>query len=514
MAEAEAFAGAVKEENVLICKEIARLSSDADDLKITFGVLAQDERVEQTFEALLGTLKAARKCGFINWEGELLMLGQHNASEISVTAAGRSAMGMADRPTGDAAPADTAAADAAPADVVAQDTGASEDTGAAAAEKEAAEANAKAEEEARLKAEEEARLKAEEKARLKAEEEARMKAEDETRRHAEEKVRLKEDARLIAEKEDARLKGEADEAQSRAVAEEAKAKAEEDARVKAAQAADEAAQASAAAEEAAKKEAQEDSKADGADKKWNVDMSYIDHRTADPNRLEPRRSADAGEGAGPVGSGAVGAGGAAEKDAEGKWKQVDTGYIDYRTADPNRLEARRSTDADGGGPAVGSLVSSGAKQSEDGKWSAVDTSYINNRTKVVDNMEGRKSTTDGSVVQASVGAASATTRKTSDGKWSVDTAYIGYRTGDTTNLDRKLEKSDNPIYANPAQKKYPHAELKLAAGQGRPTDVDPSMREQYLTDDEFKVVLGMSAADFAKAPKWKQQNLKKAKELF
>ncbi|CAN0423941.1 unnamed protein product, partial [Ectocarpus sp. 12 AP-2014] len=44
--------------------------------------------------------------------------------------------------------------------------------------------------------------------------------------------------------------------------------------------------------------------------------------------------------------------------------------------------------------------------------------------------------------------------------------------------------------------------------------VDPSCREQYLGDEEFVEVFGMSKADFAKQPKWKQVSAKKAKELF
>lgn len=44
--------------------------------------------------------------------------------------------------------------------------------------------------------------------------------------------------------------------------------------------------------------------------------------------------------------------------------------------------------------------------------------------------------------------------------------------------------------------------------------MDPSCREQYLSDAEFKEVFGMSKAEFAGQPKWKQVSSKKAKELF
>ncbi|CAM9327892.1 unnamed protein product, partial [Choristocarpus tenellus] len=52
-------------------------------------------------------------------------------------------------------------------------------------------------------------------------------------------------------------------------------------------------------------------------------------------------------------------------------------------------------------------------------------------------------------------------------------------------------------------------------GAGREVEgVDPSCREQYLSDTEFFEVFGMSKADFLAQPKWKQQSQKKAKSLF
>lgn len=43
---------------------------------------------------------------------------------------------------------------------------------------------------------------------------------------------------------------------------------------------------------------------------------------------------------------------------------------------------------------------------------------------------------------------------------------------------------------------------------GRPADVDPARREQYLSESDFQRLFGMSMADFQKQPKWKQQNAK------
>ena len=50
-----------------------------------FGELLQDTAVEGRFEALLGTLKAAKKKGFLNFEGELLLQGQHDHVVIELT---------------------------------------------------------------------------------------------------------------------------------------------------------------------------------------------------------------------------------------------------------------------------------------------------------------------------------------------------------------------------------------------------------------------------------------------
>lgn len=56
---------------------------------------------------------------------------------------------------------------------------------------------------------------------------------------------------------------------------------------------------------------------------------------------------------------------------------------------------------------------------------------------------------------------------------------------------------------------------ELAHRYGTEVDgVDLSCREQYLDDKEFVEIFGMSKADFAKQPKWKQVSAKKTKELF
>ena len=78
----------VEEECEQLVKEIARISGDKknsnDKTFCTYGELFDDDVVQNTFEALMGTLKAAKKRKLINYEGQLLLQGVHNAVEIEI----------------------------------------------------------------------------------------------------------------------------------------------------------------------------------------------------------------------------------------------------------------------------------------------------------------------------------------------------------------------------------------------------------------------------------------------
>merc|ERR1712137_314824 len=188
-----------------------------------------------------------------------------------------------------------------------------------------------------------------------------------------------------------------------------------------------------------------------------------------------------------------------------KW-QVDTTYIDHRTADPNRLESRRDKNTD---PALPTQdVVQPAPKMVDGKWETVDVSYIDRRTQDVDRLLARKGTQS----LGGTEAASATVKK-EDGKWKVDMSYIDHRTIDTSNLTRKDAGGDgNVSFSDPTETKYDYQTLSQA--ECRPSDVDPANKEKYLSDEEFQTVFGMHSGDFAALPKWKQQKLKKEKQLF
>ncbi len=59
--------------------------------------------------------------------------------------------------------------------------------------------------------------------------------------------------------------------------------------------------------------------------------------------------------------------------------------------------------------------------------------------------------------------------------------------------------------------KFTFAQLSAAV---LPEGVDASQKEQYLADDEFKQVLGISRAEFNALPGWKKANARKKSGLF
>jgi len=68
-------------------------------------------------------------------------------------------------------------------------------------------------------------------------------------------------------------------------------------------------------------------------------------------------------------------------------------------------------------------------------------------------------------------------------------------------------KEPSPAYS------FNYEELKKSVGD-LPKGVDPSKKEQYLSDADFEKVLGSPRGEFAKLKPWKQQQLKKAAGLF
>ncbi|KAL6218352.1 PREDICTED: costars family protein [Fragaria vesca subsp. vesca] len=74
----------VEEEVERLKEEIKRLGKVQADgsYKVTFGVLFNDDRCANIFEALVGTLRAAKRRKLLTYEGELLLQGVHDNVEI------------------------------------------------------------------------------------------------------------------------------------------------------------------------------------------------------------------------------------------------------------------------------------------------------------------------------------------------------------------------------------------------------------------------------------------------
>ncbi|XP_031484129.1 costars family protein WS02710_H03 [Nymphaea colorata] len=74
----------VEEEVERLKEEIKRLGDPQQDgsYKVKFGVLFNDDRCANIFEALVGTLRAAKKRKVVAYEGELLLQGVHDKVEI------------------------------------------------------------------------------------------------------------------------------------------------------------------------------------------------------------------------------------------------------------------------------------------------------------------------------------------------------------------------------------------------------------------------------------------------
>ncbi|KDP29995.1 hypothetical protein JCGZ_18762 [Jatropha curcas] len=76
----------VEEEVERLKEEIERLGKIQPDgsYKVTFGVLFNDDRCANIFEALVGTLRAAKKRKIVTYDGELLLQGVHDNVEITL----------------------------------------------------------------------------------------------------------------------------------------------------------------------------------------------------------------------------------------------------------------------------------------------------------------------------------------------------------------------------------------------------------------------------------------------
>ncbi|KAJ0410248.1 hypothetical protein P43SY_002580 [Pythium insidiosum] len=69
----------VEKEVEMLVQEIRRLGrQDGDRFGVPFGELFDDERCQDIFEALMGTLRAAKRLKKIDYQGQLLLKGTHD----------------------------------------------------------------------------------------------------------------------------------------------------------------------------------------------------------------------------------------------------------------------------------------------------------------------------------------------------------------------------------------------------------------------------------------------------
>jgi hypothetical protein len=70
----------------LLVEGLKRIGKEQPDgtFKTTFIQVFKDEVLEQQLESLVGTLKAARKKGYIDFKGQMLLQGAHDSVEITL----------------------------------------------------------------------------------------------------------------------------------------------------------------------------------------------------------------------------------------------------------------------------------------------------------------------------------------------------------------------------------------------------------------------------------------------
>uniref|UniRef100_A0A673Z5T9 Villin-1 n=1 Tax=Salmo trutta TaxID=8032 RepID=A0A673Z5T9_SALTR len=94
-----------------------------------------------------------------------------------------------------------------------------------------------------------------------------------------------------------------------------------------------------------------------------------------------------------------------------------------------------------------------------------------------------------------------------------DIIQITVRT--TSNSTQNNSKNTGiPLLQPTVQATFPADKLLNCQTEDLPEGVDPTKKEEHLSNDDFALILGVSRVEFYSMPNWKQQNLKKEKGLF
>jgi hypothetical protein len=67
-----------------LLKDIRRIGDEPGEPHVKFGELFDDDVVQNYYEALVGTLKSAKKRGMIEFKGQMLLKGVHDSVVISI----------------------------------------------------------------------------------------------------------------------------------------------------------------------------------------------------------------------------------------------------------------------------------------------------------------------------------------------------------------------------------------------------------------------------------------------
>lgn len=60
------------------------ISGPDGKLEVTFGILFNDDKCANLFEAIVGTLRAAKRKKIVKYDGELLLQGVHDNVKITL----------------------------------------------------------------------------------------------------------------------------------------------------------------------------------------------------------------------------------------------------------------------------------------------------------------------------------------------------------------------------------------------------------------------------------------------
>jgi hypothetical protein len=77
-------ASRMEEEVLQLLVDIRRVGSNPGEPNVKFGELFDDDEVQNTYEALVGTLRSAKRQGLISFKGQMLLKGMHDQVVIYV----------------------------------------------------------------------------------------------------------------------------------------------------------------------------------------------------------------------------------------------------------------------------------------------------------------------------------------------------------------------------------------------------------------------------------------------